>query len=58
MKAKIRKFFEPSKWFFATNEDGENPVLMIVSGMAGMLAAFGIIWLLAGCPKLPITTAP
>lgn len=46
------------KWFFTTNEYGENAALVLLSGFAGIIVACLIVWLLAGCPKLPITTAP
>lgn len=46
------------KWFFTTNEDGENPAVMLLSSVVGLMLAFLMIWIIAGCPKLPITTAP
>ena len=42
------------KWFFTTNEDGENPAVMIVSMLIGFAIVFFVVWAAHGFPALPI----
>ena len=46
------------KWFFTTNKDGENPVVMILSVIVGIAIVFFVVWLVSGCPALPTTKTP
>lgn len=46
------------KWFFMTNKDGENPAVICLSMLVGVLVVFLAVWGAYGFPALPITKSP
>ena len=46
------------KWFFTTNNDGENPAVMILNMIVGVALVFFAVWLVSGCLVLPTTKTP